>query len=697
RMVWVVSRYYNTDERMEPLLTRIAEQIAARVNDQISVRALLRRSPVRAGAIVGRCKATLDGWERSYMETRSRIEESGSDHRWEFDRAKLFKRTKYMSKICGDLMEITKVLEQFYKFLGPELKEVTGDPVGIDNLLEEVASSAAAFKTFGECFDERHRKAWDRVMQQFREKTVEIEDKAIVFLDTRFRQLRSAEGAFQLLQNFKSIQSRERINEKMNEKFADIVVQYGNEVRRMTELFQRDKDHPRIAKGAPPVSGAIAWARNILERVKRPIIAFRSMQSLLDSPKGQQACGDYVELGKAILKYEKDLFGEWRKAAAMTATECLNRSILAVEKHEGRASSTYAVNFAPELIELMKEAQNFDLIGGFELPGAVLNLALQMDKYKDYAEQLRVMLQGYEEAIGGLTMVQCKVLHTQIADLHKCLRPGLTPLNWNSLGIVDFVESATRGIAAFKNIREQVEKSEERVQAVVESIEQSILVRPFDWTKTDLSPSPSTSTLAEDSVDSSSDYQRVMDVQEFYDFFETHRLSEVEKLVDQYEAIGPFLIKIEETTAGTKSGAAESMREYYAYWERKFFNAITTALVRGLSTFQVLLTSTAAASNQRPPLIKIRSEFNPPEVVVGSLHGVFKLITKLLQNVLHSSAAFVRWMDGTCLLVPTQSTELDEEKALAFSFYKDVSQNPALIEMTMTIQNSVQQVFQTIN
>ncbi|KAF4659064.1 Dynein heavy chain 10, axonemal [Perkinsus olseni] len=644
RMVWVVSRYYNTDERMEPLLTRIAEQIAGRVNDQISVRALLRRSPVRAGAIVGRCKATLDGWERSYMETRSRIEESGSDHRWEFDRAKLFKRTKYMSKICGDLMEITKVLEQFYKFLGPELKEVTGDPVGIDNLLEEVASSAAAFKTFSECFDERHRKAWDRVMQQFREKTVEIEDKAIVFLDTRFRQLRSAEGAFQLLQNFKSIQSRERINEKMNEKFADIVVQ----VSSIIDAFSH--------RSWPSPFGRVQL--------------FSVFRGPSPSREGRSAGVGRDRLGP---KYS------------------------GAKRHEGRASSTYVVNLAPELIELMKEAQNFDLIGGFELPGAVLNLALQMDKYKDYAEQLRVMLRGYEEAIGGLTMVQCKVLHTQIADLHKCLRPGLTPLNWNSLGIVDFIESATRGIAAFRNIREQVEKSEERVQAVVESIEQSILVRPFDWTKTDLSPSPSTSTLAEDSVDSSSDYQRVMDVQEFYDYFETHRLSEVEKLVDQYEAIGPFLIKIEETTAGTKSGAAESMREYYAYWERKFFNAITTALVRGLSTFQVLLTSTAAEGNQRPPLIKIRSEFNPPEVVVGSLHGVFKLITKLLQNVLHSSAAFVRWMDGTCLLVPTQSTELDEEKALAFSFYKDVSQNPALIEMTMTIQNSVQQVFQTIN
>lgn len=131
------------------------------------------------------------------------------------------------------------------------------------------------------------------------------------------------------------------------------------------------------------------------------------MQSLLNSPSGQKACGDYVELGKAILKYERDLFGEWRKSASLTATECLNRSILAIEKHEGRASASYMVNLAPELIELMKEAQNFDLIGGFELPAAIVNLALQMDKYEDYAEKLRIMLQSYEEAVEGLTMVGC--------------------------------------------------------------------------------------------------------------------------------------------------------------------------------------------------------------------------------------------------------------------------------------------------
>ena len=31
RMVWIISRYFNTDEYMEPLMKRIADQIADKV------------------------------------------------------------------------------------------------------------------------------------------------------------------------------------------------------------------------------------------------------------------------------------------------------------------------------------------------------------------------------------------------------------------------------------------------------------------------------------------------------------------------------------------------------------------------------------------------------------------------------------------------------------------------------------------
>ena len=54
-------------------------------------------------------KRMLDTWKSSYFSTRAKIEESGRDSRWEFDRKRLFERTDYMAKICQDLANIGKV------------------------------------------------------------------------------------------------------------------------------------------------------------------------------------------------------------------------------------------------------------------------------------------------------------------------------------------------------------------------------------------------------------------------------------------------------------------------------------------------------------------------------------------------------------------------------------------------------------
>lgn len=211
----------------------------------------------------------------------------------------------------------------------------------------------------------------------------------------------------------------------------------------------------------------------------------------------------------------------------------------------------------------------------------------------------------------------------------------------------------------------------------------------------------------------------------------------------KYESISPFLIKIEETTAGTKTGSATSMSEYYLYWEKRIFNCITTMLVKSMATFQTLFCNAASAAMnsgdtssggfadgsltaksaqdifpllfppqstpttfctpgglppplKRQPLLKIKAQFNPPDVVLTTLHSVFKTITKLLQNILLSASGFTRWMEGTCRLVPPvpQSDMMDMDgtggKSTEFSsFYRDIYMNPTLIDMTIGIQNNV--------
>lgn len=54
-------------------------------------------------------KKMVDVWKQSYLDVRAKIEASGRDARWEFDRRKLFDRTDYAGGICQELHDVVKV------------------------------------------------------------------------------------------------------------------------------------------------------------------------------------------------------------------------------------------------------------------------------------------------------------------------------------------------------------------------------------------------------------------------------------------------------------------------------------------------------------------------------------------------------------------------------------------------------------
>lgn len=54
-------------------------------------------------------KRMLEVWKEQYFEVRAKIEASGRDQRWEFDRKKLFERTDHMAVICQNLYDVAQV------------------------------------------------------------------------------------------------------------------------------------------------------------------------------------------------------------------------------------------------------------------------------------------------------------------------------------------------------------------------------------------------------------------------------------------------------------------------------------------------------------------------------------------------------------------------------------------------------------
>ena len=83
----------------------------------LNARFFLRHGPESVKKKTLEAQNMLELWKSAYLEVRAKIEASGRDSRWEFDRKKLFDRTTYMANICKDLYNIAQVRGKTFNFL----------------------------------------------------------------------------------------------------------------------------------------------------------------------------------------------------------------------------------------------------------------------------------------------------------------------------------------------------------------------------------------------------------------------------------------------------------------------------------------------------------------------------------------------------------------------------------------------------
>jgi dynein heavy chain, axonemal len=681
RMVWVISRHFNIDDRMVPLMGRVANELAEHVEAELDVRHVLRMDPPEAKKRISAAMNVLKKWKEAYYKVRQKIEESQRDQRWEFDKKRLFERTDYIALRCNDIYNVAHVLEDFHNILGPELKAVTGDSQGIDEVLSRVNSLVVPLDTVAYCiFDRGFQTSWEAVMLRFNEDVAEIEDVTKAFINESFKKLRSAEGAFDLLQKFKHIKTRDSINKQMMDKFSDILGIYKEELNQVSQLFEEKKEDPPTFKNQPPVAGAIAWSRALFYRIKRSIIRFQSYADMMSGDEGVMVTKQYVVIGRMIREFELRLFDEWKIKVEEAVLQYLKSPILREESQEG---GKIVVNFLQDLREVIREAKYLDRMGQ-PVPQNALNIALQEKEYHEYVETLKVMLSHYHNVTNSLIPPERELLSIKLQELETTIRFGFSPLNWNSLGIKDFCEKCERHIDGFSTLLKQVQMSASNIEIVVTSITDADLVSIGDL-----------------------DGQTV-DMQEFYEVVERRRLATVENLVKRYRAIKEQMGKIEGLVVGTNTSRSPALVPYYAYWERKIFNALTRCVYKALRTFMKFFNVNKSFVQLHPPIFRITASLSVPDIVLTpALTDVNKLIGKLIKNTIESTTAFIRWKRGTCIEILMEEMFKREQKRYVnikegdesgvFSFYKDISSDPHVLKMMFTVNQTVQKDFAAVN
>ncbi|XP_010134250.1 PREDICTED: dynein heavy chain 10, axonemal, partial [Buceros rhinoceros silvestris] len=688
RMVWIISRHYNKDEWMVPLMERIAWEISARVYKAVDLHTLFKENRAAARKKLAEAKSTLEQWKKCYFAVRAQIEASGREKHWEFDRKRLFEKTDYVSSVCQDLSDVLQVVEEFYNVFGPELKAVTGDPERIDDLLRAVNGLTSHLEelTF-DPFSIKSAYEWKLIMEEFREEVSVIEEKTKKFIDESFKTLRSAEAAFDLLLNFKHIHSRETINKQMMMKFSAVLDQYCKEVEHVKQIFVQNLKDPPLYKNHPPVAGAIYWSRSLFYRIKHTIIRFQEVEELLASERGKEVKQIYLQVAKSMKEYGDQKYHQWRDetkqilplllkntlltvvtggAATPVNPEASEQSSITEEPVTTKKSVCFIVNFSPKLQEIIIETKYMEQLG-FPIPEMARYVALQEEKYLRYTNRLKNVLDRYHKLMGTLDETETKLLDDHIQELWRVFKPGHKRLNWNCLGVGDFIIRCTQAIRKFESLVHQIHRSSEDINNKLLFIESTNLFKFLLSKSGDELPK----------------------AKEFFDYVKCERTKDVAHMVRKYSAIPQLLVKVEGRVANTNSGKSSKLTSYYTYWEKRIYQALTQLIVKNLQAFN-------AAVLANVPLFQIEAILSVPEIILQpNASELDKMTAQCIQDCVEVTKHFVRWMHGTCIECPPQHVE--EVGVITFSYYSDVSQNPLIIEQAVLLAQNVHKLLASLS
>eukprot|EP00702_Spironucleus_salmonicida_P008256 EST49547.1 Dynein heavy chain [Spironucleus salmonicida] len=350
RMVWTISRYYNTEERLLPLMEKIALQICRRVQSSIIVSELFSTTvkPVQGSSygenikdqlfgiqLLKATKSVLLKWSDSYYQTRTQIEEHNKEaRRWEFDKQILFKNTNFQTERINVLIKCVEQIQEFDQIISTDVQQVTGDTGGVRMVKAMIAELPEKLIAFGdEIWNIDNNEAFQEIITLFNINVKKAEVRSFEFIDQSFTKLRSVSQALDLIIKLQTAQqisnSSSILANHMKTKTEDIIQQYVTELTRTEKEFDLKHKSPPIGIDLPKIAGTLVWCRSLYAAIKTPMDQIKQLpkesQELLVT---KEASSVFSGIQQSLKSYEKLIFNRWKQEADAIIMKSLSSPLL---------------------------------------------------------------------------------------------------------------------------------------------------------------------------------------------------------------------------------------------------------------------------------------------------------------------------------------------------------------------------------
>ena len=307
------------------------------------------------------------------------------------------------------------------------------------------------------------------------------------FIDSWNRNAYTAEQSLEFLQKFQSL----NINIDYNAQYSKLLAEYAHELETVRKLYEKNKTEPLLSRNLPPISGRIAWSRQLFRRITTPIRQFAKQSDVIKSEEGKQAVKNYNRMAQVLIEYELVHYHSWCKSIEIIITG-LNSTVLVKDTD----SDELYLNFDPQINELLKETNHMIKLG-LDIPEEAKNLLLIQDKIEKNAEKVKEILIRFKKVINKIPKDLVPLLKPHKEILDNKLKPGLTSVTWTNTNFDEYFTNIKRELDSFDN-------SSQLVKDILECRVDSSLSEISSTNICDLPADPCSieefSKLAEDSI-----------------------------------------------------------------------------------------------------------------------------------------------------------------------------------------------------
>ena len=477
RMIWNISRFYNTPERLTGLLRKVSNEIIQRCCAEISLDEIFEGDVEKCMVSLQESIKAGEEWKVAYLATAKAISEN-KNKPWDFDVSSIFAHTDAFVQRCRDMLEVCEAQLQFAPkselptFGGTNGPEITKSLKDIQVSFQKLVRN---LKSLDYDILDVKSTSWHDDYNIFKSGVKDLEVMLTNVIVMAFERVSTLVGRIELLLAFKSMAKRESIKRCVEKKTAECFSAFLHELNVVKKHFDQTRKNPPSSPHLPKFAGAAMWALSLCQRLSRPMNLLTQVKGFLPQvPESVELHQAYTLTTSSMEQYMKNQHLEWFNSIDATISEKLKNFLIVSGVNE---SGLLQVNFDKELLSLFHEVQYWERLR-LEIPYVAMEIHSQRERFRILQEQVLLVVKDYNAILTSLDAEERLLFAGRIHYLDRRISPGIHKLTWISASnqLDYFIKEARKFCKEGMTTVQYFKRSHNRIESYCRTISDMIMI-----------------------------------------------------------------------------------------------------------------------------------------------------------------------------------------------------------------------------